>query len=305
MLRFTLRQLEYLTACVDTGSLVAAAVKLNVSQPSISTAIAKLEDQLGVQLLIRHHAQGVVPTANARPLIQNAKELLAHANDFQNSIKMAEGEISGELSLGSFISLSPTHMPGLLMAMRQKYPLLQLQVMEGTQDQLVAGLRNGEYEAVIVYDLDLPDDVFKTVLLEVESRILLQKGHPLAEQTSVSLEDVVDEPLILLDILPSRNYFTGLFDVIGKKPKIGYRSSSIEFVRSMVGRGFGYSMLGTRPPGDKTYDGQDLVVCPIRENVPHAKMVLCRLQSQRPSAAVLELETFAASYFRKNLSMGE
>ena len=61
MLRYTLRQLEYLIACVDTGSLVAAAEALNVSQPSVSSAIAKLEEQLGVQLLIRLHAQGVVP----------------------------------------------------------------------------------------------------------------------------------------------------------------------------------------------------------------------------------------------------
>ena len=107
MLRFTLRQLEYLTACVDTGSLVAAADKLNVSQPSISTAIAKLEAQLGVQLLIRHHAQGVVPAANARTLINGARDLLAHANDFQNTVQMSEGEMSGELTLGSFISLAP------------------------------------------------------------------------------------------------------------------------------------------------------------------------------------------------------
>ncbi len=302
MLRYTLRQLEYLAACVDTGSLVAAAQRLNVSQPSISTAIAKLEEQLGTQLLIRHHAQGVVPAANARRVIQNARDLLAHANDFQNAIRISEGEISGELTLGSFISLAPTYLPGLIMSLREKFPDLELKIGEGTQDLLVSGLRNGEFETVLVYDFELPDDVQKTELLELRPQVLLHQDHPLAEKSEIALAELADEPLILLDIQPSRQYFTGLFEDTGTSPKIGYRSSSIELVRGLVGRGLGYSLLVTRPPGDLTYDGQQLAIRPIQDDVEKTRIVLCRLKSVRPTAALLELENFALTYFMEHAS---
>ena len=59
MHRFTLRQLEYLVTAIDCRSIAGAAEKLNVSQPTISVAISKLEDQIGTQLLLRHHSQGV------------------------------------------------------------------------------------------------------------------------------------------------------------------------------------------------------------------------------------------------------
>ena len=205
--------------------------------------------------------------------------------------------MSGELALGSFISLAPTYLPGLIMSLRTKYPGLHLNIGEGTQDLLFQGLRNGEYEAVLVYDFDLPDDVTRVELLQLQPQVLLQKGHRLASQSSVALSDLVDEPLVLLDIQPSRQYFTGLFAAVGKTPKVGYRSSSIEFVRGLVGRGLGYSLLVTRPPGDITYDGQELAIRPIRDNVNKTRIVLCRLKSVRPTAAVLELENFAAAYF--------
>ena len=162
---------------------------------------------------------------------------------------------------------------------------------------LIEGLRNGDYEAVLVYDFNLPDDVTRVELLQLQPQVLLQDGHRLASQSTVALADLIDEPLILLDIQPSRQYFTSLLEVTGKSPNIGYRSSSIEFVRGLVGRGLGYSLLVTRPPGDTTYDDQKLVIRPIRDEVDKTRIVLCRLKSVRPTAAVLELENFAARYF--------
>ncbi|MGI9350962.1 MAG: LysR family transcriptional regulator [Rhizobiaceae bacterium] len=297
MLRYTLRQLEYLIACIDTGSLVGAARKLNVSQPSISTAIAKLEAQLGVQLLIRHHAQGVVPTAHAESTISAARNLLLNANEFQQSIEEAGNEVRGEVNLGSFISLAPTYLPGLIAALGETYPNLQLNIGEGTQDQLVEGLRRGNYESALVYDYDLPLDLHKTELMRIKPQILLPHGHALAAKDQVSLAELASEPLVLLDIQPSREFFTGLFRSTGFEPKISYRSSSIELVRGLVGRGLGYSLLVTRPPGDITYDGQLLEIRPIEEDVEFGRINLCRLSSVRAGRTMLAFEEFALSYF--------
>lgn len=297
MLRFTLRQLEYLITCVDTGSLVAAADALNVSQPSVSAAIAKLEAQLGVQLLIRLHAQGVVPTATAQPHIQQARNLLEHAREFQRSADASQIDISGELRLGSFTSLAPTYLPGLIAELGVTYPDIALKISEGTQDQLIDGLRLGDQQVALVYDHELPDDMYQTALFEARPHVVLPANHPLARMKKISLKHIVEEPLVLLDISPSRHYFTSLFTSVGLEPRIAYRTSSLELLRGLVGRGLGYSILVTRPPGDLTYDGQVLAVRPLSDNVERSRIVLCHLNSTRPTQMLKAFNKFAVEYF--------
>ena len=299
MLRYTLRQLEYLIACVDTGSLVAAAEALNVSQPSVSSAIAKLEEQLGVQLLIRLHAQGVVPTATAQPHIQQARNLLEHAREFQRTADASQTDISGELRLGSFASLAPTYLPGLIAELGLSYPDIELKISEGTQDQLIAGLRKGDLQVALVYDHELPDDLSRTPLFEARPQVVLPANHSLAGLKKISLKHIVEEPMVLLDISPSRHYFTSLFTRVGLEPRIAYRTSSLELLRGLVGRGLGYSILVTRPSGDLTYDGQALVVRPLSDDVEHSRIVLCHLQSTRPTQLLEAFSHFVVDYFGK------
>ena len=299
MLRFTLRQLEYLIACVDTGSLVAAAEALSVSQPSVSSAIAKLEAQLGVQLLIRLHAQGVVPTSTAQPHIQQARNLLEHAREFQRTADASQTDISGELRLGSFASLAPTYLPGLIAELGRGYPDIELKISEGTQDQLIDGLRKGDLQVALVYDHELPDDLYRTPLFETRPQVVLPANHPLADKKKISLKHIAEEPMVLLDISPSRHYFTSLFTRVGLEPRIAYRTSSLELLRGLVGRGLGYSILVTRPSGDLTYDGQALVVRPLSDDVERSRIVLCHLQSTRPTELLKAFSRFGVEYFDK------
>ncbi|MGI9509762.1 MAG: LysR family transcriptional regulator [Geminicoccaceae bacterium] len=300
-IRYSLRQLQYLVTCIEAGSLAAAAERLNVSQPSISTAIAKLEADLGVQLLLRHHAQGVTPTASAERLLQSARSLLNHAADLQRLAKASGDTIAGDLRLGSFITLAPTFLPGLVAAMKERFPALRIQLGEGTQDQLIDGLRQGRYEVALLYDLGLPDDLRSIELASVAPYVLLPKAHPLARQQDVALHDLADEPLILLDVAPSRGYFTGLLRSAGIEPRIAFSSPSLELVRGLVGRGLGYSLLVTRPSGDLSYDGQGLAICPIRDAVRQSRIVLSTLRALRPTRVMSAFEAFAASYFTKIL----
>ena len=296
-IRYTLRQLQYLVTCIDTGSLAAAAERLNVSQPSISTAIAKLESDLGVQLLLRHHAQGVTPTAIAERLQQSARSLLSHAADLERLAKASGGAIAGDLRLGSFITLAPTFLPGLVAALKQHYPDLRLQLGEGTQDQLIDGLRQGRHELALLYDLGLPDDLHSIALAEVAPYVLLPNTHPLTKRDEIALRSLADEPLILLDVPPSRDYFTGLLAGAGIKPRIAFSSPSLELVRGLVGRGLGYSLLVTRPSGDVSYDGQGLSVRALREPIERSRIVLSALRALRPTRAMSAFQAFAVSHF--------
>ena len=295
MHRFSLRQLEYFVACVDHGSTADAASALNVSQPTISIAVTKLEDQLGVQLLRRHHSQGVTATASAENILHSARALLAHATDLQSQIMTKGDTISGELKLGSFSTLASSILPRLVNSFSSKHPEIQLKITEGTQVELLDGLNSGQLEMALLYDLDLPSSIKKTKLTELTPHAVLPAGHPLSTQADVDITDLVDEPFILLDIPPSREYFLGLFKSVGLEPNIVHSSPSLELVRGLVGYGLGFSLLVTRPMSDMTYDGQQLDIKPLKNKFTKSSIVLAHHKDLRPTQLMTLFSNLAKS----------
>lgn len=293
MHRFTLRQLEYLLTCIDMRSVAGAAEKLSVSQPTISVAITKLEEQLGVQLLLRHPSRGVTPTAAADKILNSARSLLAHAADLERQTMETGSHLEGELRLGSFSTLAPAVLPGLIQSLSQQHPGIRLRLREGTQDQMIAALQSGQLDLALLYDINLPDDIHTTPLATRTPYAVLGMNDPLAQSDAVSLADLAKAPLILLDVPPSREYFLGLFRSAGLEPRIAYSTPSIEMVRGMVGCGLGYSLLVTRPKGDTTYDGHSLAIRPLTDDVDHSAMVLARLATLRPTRLMARFDEIA------------
>ncbi|WP_299848483.1 LysR family transcriptional regulator [uncultured Roseovarius sp.] len=293
MHRFTLRQLEYLVTCIDCRSVAGAAERLNVSQPTISVAITKLEEQLGVQLLLRHPSRGVTATAAAEKVLQSARSLLAHATDLERQTMETGNSVVGKLRLGSFSTLAPTVLPTLIRTLSAEHPGIQLDLREGPQDQIVNALYDGQLDLALLYDIELPDDLHTALLAQRKPYVALAADHPLARQKTVALSDLQAEPLILLEVAPSHDYFLGLFQAIGLEPTIAHASPSIELVRGMVGCGLGYSLLVTRPDGDRTYDGNELAIRPLRDEVRSSKVVLARLANLRPTQLMKSFEDVA------------
>jgi DNA-binding transcriptional LysR family regulator len=299
MLRYTLRQVEYLVAAVEHASIAKAAEALNVSQPSVSAAIAKLEDQLGAQLLIRQHAQGVIATPAGARLLAAARNLLAHADELQRRARVEGSEVTGTLSVSSFLTLAPVHLPAILSGFRTLNPDVEVVLGEGTQDSLVEDLRAGRCELALLYDLDLPPDVAASSLAAFSPYALLPARHPLAARDSVSLVELAREPMILLSVPPSERYFRSLFQAQGLQPHVAYASPSLELVRGLVGRGVGYSILVTRPKGDLTYEGEPVAARPIVEPCRTSDIALARLRDLRPTRAMRAFEDFCVAYFRR------
>lgn len=297
--RYTLRQLAYFVSVAEEGSVARAAGQLKLSQPSISTAIAKLEDQLGVQLLVRHHAQGVSLTPQGSRLFAAARNLLNHADEFQRQAASTSGEIAGTLHVASFATLAPTFMPALITGFNDLYPAVGMAITEGRQDELIEGLRRGSFEIALCYDVDLPDDLRIAPLAKFDPYVLLPAGHRLTEREAVSLHELSDEPMILLDVPPSRTYFVGLLRAQGIEPRIGFSSPSLELVRGMVGRGLGFSLLVTRPFGDHTYEGTPLVIRPILEPGTKGELCLAALSALRPTRTMGAFEEFCTDFFSK------
>lgn len=294
MLRFTLRQIEHAVAIWDHGSVAAASVHLGLAQPTLSGSLAKLEDQLGLQLFIRRHAQGVTPSPSGLRFLSEARNLLTQAQDLQRDMLAAGAAVEGELSLASFATIAPSFVPQLIKSFMNLHPKVTIRLAEGTQDELYAGLRSGAHDLALLYDVDIPEEFSVTPLASLTPHVLLPAQHRLTRLKKVPLIALKDEPFVLLDIAPSRTYFNRILVNAGVMPRIAFSSPSLEVVRGLVGQGLGCSILVTRPHGDHSYAGEELAVRPIADEVEPGVIALATLKQMRKTRLVSAFETHCA-----------
>lgn len=257
--RYTLRQLEYFIAAGETGSITLASERVHISQPSISTAISHLEEELGVQLFIRHHAQGLSLTPVGRTVLFEAKKIIAQAEALYACASEAHGQIRGTLSFGCMVTLAPMLAPELAHSFTQAYPAVRVRHVEGNHEVLLEHLRRSEVDVALTYDLQIPTDVRFCPLASLPPHVLLSEGHPFARRSALTLQELESEPLILLDLPLSREYFLSLFINEGLSPNIVTRSAHQEVIRTMVANGHGYALFNVRPRSDLAMDGRKVV----------------------------------------------
>jgi DNA-binding transcriptional LysR family regulator len=281
MMDLSLRVLRYVVAAAEHGSATAAARALHVSQPSISLAIAQVETSLNVQLFVRQRARGVAPTPAGTAVLREARKLLANANDFMATVADLGGSPRGTLQIGCLSYLAPRFLGGLLASFGKRYPGVEIGLREGDQDQLLAWMRNGEIELALTYDLLFSDRFVVEPLLELPPYVLVPDSHRLARRTAIHLRQIIEEPCVLLDLPISQEYFASLFDSLGLRPVVHYRSRSVEAVRSFVGNGLGYSILNQATTTAVTYDGMRVRPLALLDDLRPARMVMARLAEVR------------------------
>ncbi len=258
-MRFTLRQLEYFVAAGETESITRASDRTSISQPSISTAISQLEKELGVQLFVRRHAQGLSLTPAGRRLLREAKALLEQAEGLYHLADEVSGQLRGSLSIGCLVTLAPMIIPALSHSFAAAFPEAELRPEEAHQEALLERLRRADIDAAITYDLQIPNDIAFRPLVSLPPHALVGAEHPLAGRKKVALAELAAEPFILLDLPISRDYFLAMFMREGLEANVGARSAYQDVVRTMVANGHGYSLANIRPRSDQAMDGRKLV----------------------------------------------
>lgn len=268
MAKYTLRQLTYFVAVAETGSISSAASGLHVSPTAVASALTGLERVFGTQLVVRRKAHGVSLTPSGSYLHSRAADLLRQADDLELNVASGGRELNGPLVIGCYSTVAPTVVPPLLEWFADNHPKVQVRVLEGSQEELPNRLLAGELELAVVYDLNLPTGLNSVVLYEALAYVLLPAGHRLANRPTVSLREVEDEPMILLDVPPAAQHTMNLFDRAGVEPEVALRASDFELTRSLVARGMGYAILIQRPVVGQSYEGLPVVVKEIRPAVP-------------------------------------
>lgn len=266
-LRFTLRQLEYLVAVGESGSIIVAADTLHVSSPSISAAISQLEDQLGLQLFVRHHAKGLSPTQAGRQIIDQARRILIEGEALNRLAGAISGNVQGNLTVGCLLTFAQVVVPRLRRGFETRHPMVSVRQNELNQQEIIDSIRGGSLDIAITYDLDIPDDLTFIPLATLPPYVLLPEHHPLSGHTAISVAELQDYPMILLDLPLSSDYFQSFFRAANLKPNIAERTRDLAVVRSLVANGYGYSIANVRPLNDMSPDGKRLHFVPLAGDV--------------------------------------
>ncbi|WP_425045713.1 LysR family transcriptional regulator [Primorskyibacter sp. S87] len=289
MLRFTLRQLEYFVAVGEMGSIALAAEKVNVSSPSISAAINQLEQEFGLPLFVRQHAQGLSLTTAGREMLKQVKIVLQNAEKLIDLAGDISGNVQGPLSIGGLLTFSQVVLPSLRASFEKLYPTVRVKQHELDQAQIFSKLRQSEIDVAITYDLELPSDLKFEPIASLPPYAILGAGHSLVGRSSVTVQDLLPHPMVLLDLPFSSEYFLSFFGAAGRKPIIAERTRDMAVMRSLVANGFGYSIANVRPLNDLSPDGKPLHFVPLEGEVRPMQMGLL---SSREADSVSVIRAF-------------
>jgi DNA-binding transcriptional LysR family regulator len=304
-MNISLRLLRYVTAAADCANVTEAARRLQVSQPSVSAAIAELEQMLGITIFVRHHAKGVTLTPAGQRLIAEARLLLKHAEEFSKTAEALGDTDRGEITIGCFPTLAAMYMPSIMLDFAERHPLITLRLEEGDQGQLLQDLAQGRIEMAFSYIYGAPPGFDTKPLLTLPPVVSLPANHRLANAPDVSLTALEDEPLILFDSPFVRDYTMGVFDALGIQPNIRIKVHSFELMRGLVARGHGYALHVSVPQTSTTYDGGQIVVKQLRDKLPPAQIVSVTPGSQLMRPAVKIFQDFLASALKRTQFNGE
>lgn len=241
---FTLRQLQYFVAVAEHGTVSQAAQVLAISQSSVTEAVKDLEADLGLRLFDRH-ARGLTATKAGHQFLRHARAILAQVQGARAALAADRHSLTGSLSLGVTSLMAGYVISDLLARFRRANPDVQVSATEDTGEYLEHLLIGGELDvAVMVMGAHRNRAALQAEIVDVSPfRLWLPAGHRLAGQEAISLAEVATEPLIVLNIDEMEEEAMKLLSAFGTRPRIAFRTRSVEAVRSLVATGAGVALL--------------------------------------------------------------
>ncbi len=269
-----LRDLRYLVALADHQHFSQAAAASFVSQPTLSTQIKKLEDELGVSLVERSPRR-VMLTEVGRAVAERARYVLREVDEIRELARRTQDPESGSVRLGFFPTLGPYLLPHVVPGIRARFPRLELLLVEEKTPLLVQQLIEGKLDAAGLA-LPLHDDRLHAEFLFEEPFVLaVPKGHDLAQRAVLKVDDLADRALLLLeDGHCLREQALDVCHLAGSTERSGFRATSLETLRQMVAADVGITLLpalAVKPPVSRS---ENIALLPFGERAPSRRIAL-------------------------------
>jgi LysR family transcriptional regulator, hydrogen peroxide-inducible genes activator len=273
----TLTELRYLVALDKERHFGRAAERSFVSQPTLSVALKKLEDQLGVTLFERNRGEAR-PTPVGERIIAQARRVLAEAALVEDIARQGHDELTGALRLGAIYTVGPYLLPALVPLLRRRAPLMPLVIEENFTAVLLEQLRGNELDAVLVAHPVEADGLQTWPLYDEPFVALLPPDHRWSGEGAIPSRKLAEEKLLLLG--PGHCFRDQVIeacpkcvdpDTDGPRPHTG---SSLETIRHMVASGLGITVVPRSSVENRPNEPSLLVSRPLARPEPTRRIVL-------------------------------
>src|SRR5690606_13811012 len=240
----TLRQFRYFIAAATTGQFSTAAISEHVSQSAITNAVQSLERRLKLKLFDRL-PHGVALTPEGQVFFHHAMHVMDAVNDALNHATLQPQAMKGTIRLAATYTVLGYFLPDLLSRYKRSYPNVELDLIDMDRCALEQAVKDGSVDLGIGVLSNLEDrrSFGLHTLVRSRRRVWVNAGHALANQPSVSLEEIARYPYIVLQIDDAEAAAMRHWPDGGKGLKIAMRTASIEALRGLVAYGFGVSIL--------------------------------------------------------------
>ncbi|HCW88918.1 MAG TPA: LysR family transcriptional regulator [Marinobacter sp.] len=302
----TLTELRYVVTLAREKHFGRAAERCHVSQPTLSVAVKKLEEELGIPLFERSKSN-IRVTETGQRIIEQAQRVLDQVGQIRDMAQDGKNQLNSPLKVGAIYTIGPYLFPHLLPQLRRAAPEMALYIEEDYTASLRQKLRHSELDAIIIA---LPFDEPEVVTLPLYDEpfvVLLPANHPLTREDRLTPEQLAREQLLLLgpghcfrdQVLESCPPLVAAVtrQSTTDKPALVTEGSSLETIRHMVASGLGITVLPLSAATAMQYNEDILAVRPFAAPVPYRTVALAwRVTFPRPKA--IDMLSLAASQCR-------
>ena len=302
----TLTELRYVVTLARERHFGRAAERCHVSQPTLSVAVKKLEDELGIPLFERRKSSIRVTETGLR-IIEQAQRVLDQVGLIKDMAQDGKNQLNSPLKVGAIYTIGPYLFPHLLPELRRAAPEMPLYIEENYTANLRQKLRQSELDAIIIALPFEEPEVVTLPLYDEPFVVLLPAGHPLASKEQLTADELAKEQLLLLgpghcfrdQVLES---CPPLVEAVTHRanngsPALVTEGSSLETIRHMVASGLGITVLPLSAATAMQYHEDILAVRPFASPVPFRTVALAwRVTFPRPKA--IDVLSLAASQCR-------
>ncbi|MGZ0040955.1 LysR family transcriptional regulator [Paenibacillus ottowii] len=225
---------------IEAGSFTKAGELLNLTQSAISHAVSALEHELGLTLLIRGRS-GIQMTSNGERLMKHFKEIIQMNERLYQEVALIKGLEIGTVKIGTFSSVSIHWLPGIIQKFNEKFPLIELKLLDGNYRDIENWIASGEADFGFV---NLPTlEVLEVLPLKKERMLcVLPSNHVLREQATIRVDQLRNESFIM----PASGCDTDVRSIFSQHnlvPKIKYELEDDHAIMAMVQNDLGVSIL--------------------------------------------------------------
>jgi DNA-binding transcriptional LysR family regulator len=238
--RMELYQLRQFAAVAEAGSFTKGASRAGVSQPAISAAVAKLEQEMGQKLLDRRRGS-VVPTAAGKRFLDAAKEILLACNSIKSTLRAASEPQT--LRVGILRTLPTVHVVGVLQAFRLAHPEILIELFEGPREELDKRLEQKKVDVCLTSLTSGVDSKTSAALFTEPYVLAVSQNHQFAKVRSIKLEELHGEPFILRTSCETFQETTALLNARGIRTRLVYRTDQDDRALGLVAAGIGVALM--------------------------------------------------------------